>query len=88
MLGCTRSSLNVIAAEKGVVVGRLIFSDNGDMIDCTKMGMGGKAIAPQKNLNTSMDRINEVVIMVGIRYAGEQFKLCLAIANDDEVHEP
>ncbi|KAG4205024.1 hypothetical protein ERO13_A04G077200v2 [Gossypium hirsutum] len=33
MLGCTRSSLNVIAAEKGVVVGRLIFSDNGDMID-------------------------------------------------------
>lgn len=43
---------------------------------------------PQKNLNTSMDRINEVVIMVGIRYAGEQFKLCLAIANDDEVHEP
>lgn len=46
MLGCTRSSLNVIAAEKGVVVGRLIFSDNGDMIDCTKMGMGGKAIPP------------------------------------------
>jgi DNA topoisomerase VI subunit A len=35
-----------IAAEKGVVVGRLIFSDNGDMIDCTKMGMGGKAIPP------------------------------------------
>ncbi|TQE13206.1 hypothetical protein C1H46_001290 [Malus baccata] len=46
MVGCTRSSLNVIASEKGVVVGRLIFSDNGDMIDCTKMGMGGKAIPP------------------------------------------
>ncbi|PQQ03197.1 DNA topoisomerase 6 subunit A isoform X2 [Prunus yedoensis var. nudiflora] len=46
MLGCTRSSLNVIASEKGVVVGRLIFSDNGDMIDCTKMGMGGKANRP------------------------------------------
>ncbi|KAK3000719.1 hypothetical protein RJ639_021640, partial [Escallonia herrerae] len=28
ILGCTRSSLNVVAAEKGVVVGRLIFSDN------------------------------------------------------------
>ncbi|KAL1342344.1 hypothetical protein AAHE18_09G150900 [Arachis hypogaea] len=41
MLGCTRSSLNVVAAEKGVVVWRLIFSDNGDMIDCTKMGMVG-----------------------------------------------
>ncbi|KAH7865181.1 hypothetical protein Vadar_003243 [Vaccinium darrowii] len=46
ILGCTRSSLNVVAAEKGVVVGRLIFSDNGDMIDCMKMGMGGKAIPP------------------------------------------
>jgi meiotic recombination protein SPO11 len=48
MLGCTRSSLNVVAAEKGVVVGRLIFSDNGDMIDCTKMGIVGKTIPPIK----------------------------------------
>ncbi|KAM0062571.1 putative DNA topoisomerase (ATP-hydrolyzing) [Helianthus debilis subsp. tardiflorus] len=44
ILGCTRSSLNVVAAEKGVVVGRLVFSDNGDMIDCTKMGIGGNNI--------------------------------------------
>ncbi|PRQ48997.1 putative DNA topoisomerase (ATP-hydrolyzing) [Rosa chinensis] len=49
MIGCTRSSLNVVAAEKGVVVGRLIFSDDGDVIDCTKMGMGGKAIPPNIN---------------------------------------
>ncbi|CAB4314751.1 unnamed protein product [Prunus armeniaca] len=54
MLGCTRSSLNVIASEKGVVVGRLIFSDNGDMIDCTKMGMGGKAIPP------NIDRVGDM----------------------------
>ncbi|XWS66953.1 hypothetical protein CRYUN_Cryun05aG0244400 [Craigia yunnanensis] len=54
MLGCTRSSLNVIAAEKGVVVGRLIFSDNGDMIDCTKMGMGGKASPP------NIDRVGDM----------------------------
>lgn len=54
MLGCTRSSLNVVAAEKGVVVGRLIFSDNGDMIDCTKMGMGGKAIPP------NIDRVGDM----------------------------
>ncbi|KAK4767229.1 hypothetical protein SAY86_014979 [Trapa natans] len=54
MLGCTRSSLNVIAAEKGVVVGRIIFSDNGDMIDCTKMGMGGKAIPP------NIDRVGDM----------------------------
>ena len=30
MVGCTRSSLNVVAAEKGIVVGRLIFDDDGD----------------------------------------------------------
>lgn len=46
MLGCTRSSLHVVASEKGVVVGRLIFTDDGDSIDCTKMGIGGKAIPP------------------------------------------
>ncbi|CAA7021178.1 unnamed protein product [Microthlaspi erraticum] len=54
MLGCTRSSLNVIASEKGVVVGRLIFSDNEDMIDCTKMGIGGKAIPP------NIDRVGDM----------------------------
>lgn len=54
ILGCTRSSLNVVAAEKGVVVGRLIFSDNGDMIDCTKMGIGGKAIPP------NIDRVGDM----------------------------
>lgn len=46
MLGCTRSSLHVVASEKGVVVGRLVFTDDGDRIDCTKMGIGGKAIPP------------------------------------------
>ncbi|XP_071709983.1 DNA topoisomerase 6 subunit A [Rutidosis leptorrhynchoides] len=54
ILGCTRSSLNVVAAEKGVVVGRLVFSDNGDMIDCTKMGIGGKAIPP------NIDRVGDM----------------------------
>ncbi|GMY14672.1 DNA topoisomerase 6 subunit A [Fagus crenata] len=54
IIGCTRSSLNVVAAEKGVVVGRIIFSDNGDMIDCTKMGIGGKAIPP------NIDRVGDM----------------------------
>ena len=45
-LSCTRSSLNVVASEKGVVVGRLSFRDDGDLIDCTRMGSGGKAIPP------------------------------------------
>eukprot|EP00899_Mesostigma_viride_P010061 jgi/Mesvir1/19056/Mv12818-RA.1 len=46
MLGCTRTSLNVVASEKGVVVGRLSFVEDGDDIDCTKMGIGGKGIPP------------------------------------------
>jgi meiotic recombination protein SPO11 len=46
MLGCTRSSLNVVASEKGVVVGRLTFREDGDAIDCRRMGVGGKAIPP------------------------------------------
>ncbi|KNC85250.1 DNA topoisomerase 6 subunit A [Sphaeroforma arctica JP610] len=44
MIGCTRNSLNVVASEKGVVVGRMSFRDDGDLIDCTKMGVGGKVI--------------------------------------------
>ena len=54
MIGCTRSSLNVVASEKGIVVGKLIFEDDGDTIDCTKMGVGGKAIPP------SIDRVTNV----------------------------
>ena len=44
LLGCTRNSLHVVASEKGVVVGKLIYNEDGDIIDCTKMGIGGKAI--------------------------------------------
>ena len=44
MVGCTRTSLNVVASDKGVVVGRVTFLEDGDFIDCTKMGVGGKAI--------------------------------------------
>ena len=44
LLGCTRNSLHVVASEKGVVVGKLIYTEDGDEIDCTKMGIGGKAI--------------------------------------------
>jgi len=54
MVGCTRSSLNVVASEKGVVVGQVNFRDDGDFIDCTKMGSGGKAIPPY------IDRITDI----------------------------
>lgn len=46
MCGCTRTSLNVVASEKGVVIGDITFHEDGDLIDCKKMGIGGKAIPP------------------------------------------
>jgi len=54
MLGCTRTSLHVVASEKGVVVGRLTFTEDGDPIDCARMGVGGKAIPPQ------VERVNDI----------------------------
>jgi Type IIB DNA topoisomerase len=44
MVGCTRSNLHVVASDKGLVVGRVQFEEDGDYIDCTKMGVGGKVI--------------------------------------------
>jgi meiotic recombination protein SPO11 len=54
MVGCPRSCLNVVASEKGIVVGRVQFRDDGDLIDCTRMGVGGKAIPPY------IDRITDI----------------------------
>lgn len=56
MVGCTRSSLNVVASEKGVVVGRMKFRDDGDLIDCTKMGVGGKVIP------SLIDRVSDIEV--------------------------
>lgn len=39
-------SVAVVASEKGVVVGRLAYREDGDLIDCQRMGVGGKAIPP------------------------------------------
>ena len=46
MVGCTRSNLHVVASDKGLVVGRVQFEEDGDYIDCTRLGVGGKAIPP------------------------------------------
>jgi meiotic recombination protein SPO11 len=64
MVGCTRSSLNVVASEKGVVVGRLIFDDDGDTIDCTKMGVGGKAIPPTADRVSNMRGDAEFILLI------------------------
>ena len=55
MIGCTRSNLHVVASDKGLVVGRIQFEEDGDYIDCTKMGVGGKAIPPY------IDKIENIV---------------------------
>ncbi|MEW5297750.1 MAG: hypothetical protein WDW36_000934 [Sanguina aurantia] len=64
MLGCTRSSLHVVASEKGVVVGRLQFREDGDLIDCSKMGVGGKAIPPNVDKVDSMVSDARFILLV------------------------
>ncbi|CAG9462033.1 unnamed protein product [Pedinophyceae sp. YPF-701] len=64
MLGCTRSSLNVVASEKGVVVGRLQFTEDGDEIDCSRMGVGGKAIPPHIDKVDNLRSTAKFVLLV------------------------
>jgi len=49
MIGSTRTSLRVVASDKGVVVGCIQFTESDDEIDCTKLGKSGKAIPSQMN---------------------------------------
>ena len=47
----------VVASEKGVVVGRLTFREDGDLIDCQRMGVGGKAVPP------NVDKVSQEVCL-------------------------
>jgi meiotic recombination protein SPO11 len=47
-------SRQVTASEKGLVVGRIQFNDDEDVIDCTKMGRSGK------NIPSYMDRVSQI----------------------------
>ena len=64
MLGCPRSCLNVVAADKGLVVGRLQFREDGDLIDCTRMGVTGKAIPAYIDKITEIRSDAEFVLLV------------------------
>ena len=64
MVGCTRSNLNVVASDKGLVVGRVQFTEDGDPIDCTRMGVGGKAIPPYTDKITDIQSDAEFVLLV------------------------
>lgn len=64
MIGCTRSNLHVVASDKGLVVGRISFVEDGDFIDCTKMGVGGKAIPPYTDKITDIKSDAAFVLLV------------------------
>jgi len=64
MIGCTRSNLHVVASDKGLVVGRISFREDGDLIDCTRMGVGGKAIPPYIDKITEIESDAEFVLLV------------------------
>ena len=64
MIGCTRSNLHVVASDKGLVVGRIQFREDGDYIDCTKMGVGGKAIPPYIDKIEDITSDAEFVLLV------------------------
>jgi meiotic recombination protein SPO11 len=64
MIGCTRSNLHVVASDKGLVVGRVQFVEDGDPIDCTRMGVGGKAIPPYIDKIQNITSDAEFVLLV------------------------
>jgi meiotic recombination protein SPO11 len=64
MAGCTRTSLHVVASNKGLVVGRIQYREAEDYIDCTKMGIGGKAIPPYIDQITHITSDAEFIIIV------------------------
>lgn len=64
MIGCTRSNLHVVASDKGLVVGRIQFEEDGDFIDCTKMGVGGKAIPPYTDKIENIVSDAEFILLV------------------------
>mmetsp|Transcript_835 Transcript_835/g.2397 ORF Transcript_835/g.2397 Transcript_835/m.2397 type:complete len:449 (-) Transcript_835:909-2255(-) len=64
MIGCTRSNLHVVASDKGLVVGRVSFIEDGDPIDCTRMGVGGKAIPPYIDKIEQIESDAEFILLV------------------------
>ena len=64
MIGCTRSNLHVVASDKGLVVGRVSFTEDGDWIDCTRMGVGGKAIPPYIDKIDNITSDAEFILLV------------------------
>ena len=54
----------MVASDKGLVVGRIQYREAGDPIDCTRMGVGGKAIPPYVDKITDIESDAEFIILV------------------------
>ncbi|MFX0065963.1 MAG: hypothetical protein ACFFC7_27675 [Candidatus Hermodarchaeota archaeon] len=63
MLGVTRMSLRVIASAKGLVVGNVSFLEDGDPIDCRKVGRS-KSITPALDTVKDFESDAEFVLVV------------------------
>jgi len=81
MIGCTRSNLHVVASDKGLVVGRISFVEDGDFIDCTKMGVGGKAIPPY------IDKIEDIKSDAALILLVEKEAAYMRMAEDRFYHK-
>jgi meiotic recombination protein SPO11 len=63
MIGVTRNSLNVVAKAKGQVIGRISFREDGDFIDCTKIGHG-KSITPMIDKISNIESDAEFILVI------------------------
>lgn len=63
MLEVTRSSLNITASSKGIVIGHIDFTEKGDFIDCRRIGTG-KSITPNIDDISNMQSDAEFVLVV------------------------
>lgn len=64
MLGTYRKNLHVTANDRGLVVGRVSYLDNGDLIDCTKQGSSGKNVNPMQDHITNLESDAEFILVV------------------------
>jgi len=64
MLGTYRKNIHVTANDRGLVVGRVSYLDNGDLIDCAKQGSSGKNVNPMQDHVTDLESDAEFILVV------------------------
>lgn len=63
-LGTYRKNIHITANDRGLVVGRIKYLDNGDPIDCTKQGSSGKNVNPMQDHITDMESDAEFILVI------------------------